>query len=197
MKGKNMESIFSEKINRDEIYESVLLKGNTGKSRKTRVVVRYGIFIFVLCLCGFIMFFGIGEKYQERNDANFLNSVKIFAYDSSKMVEFQENVRLKLERYNPAMSMVPGYPIYFEIDGDVDSIQIDVSSGSIFKFDGDEGRVDSLGTHYVIQRSETLCFQVQKDTIILVLGFYDEKEVVKRKIVFSSDDDFNYYATIQ
>ncbi len=197
MKWKNMKDIFSEKIDRDKIYESVLLKENSGKSRKTRGVVRYGTFIFVLCLCGFIMFFWNKEEYKEKNDVDFLNSVKIFAYDSSKMVEFRENVRLKLEKYNPAMSMVPGYPIYFEIGGDVDSIQLDVTNGSVFKFDGDKGTVDPLETPYVLRTSETLCFQVQKDTVISVLGFQNGKEVVKRRIVFSSDDDFNYYATIQ
>ena len=47
----------------------------------------------------------------------------------------------------------------------------------------------------IINESQTLYFQVQKDTIIDIIYKQGEKEIQKRITIYQ-DENFNYYATL-
>ena len=94
------------------------------------------------------------------------------------------------------MSSVPGYPIMFELDN-IDYLNIDVTNGTILDWNGDTGKVNSLGTTYQLSNNGTLFFNVNINTNIKITGISNKKEVFEKNITISSDDDFNYYAILK
>lgn len=103
---------------------------------------------------------------------------------------------LGLASYNLAMSSVPGYPIVFELEN-VDYLKIEVNNGNILDWNGDTGKVTSLGTTYQLSNNGTLYFNVNINTNIKITGIRNKNEVFEKNITILSDDDFNYYVILK
>jgi len=110
--------------------------------------------------------------------------------------ELKDNIKLGLASYNLAMSSVPGYPIVFELEN-VDYLKIEVNNGNILDWNGDTGKVTSLGTTYQLSNNGTLYFNVNIDTNIKITGIRNKNEVFEKNITILSDDDFNYYVILK
>lgn len=113
--------------------------------------------------------------------------------------EFQENVKLVLEQYNLAMSMVPGYPISFAFNEEnkLDYMQIQVINGEISDWNQTTGDLRLLNNPYQISANKTLYFKIAKESTILVTGYYRNKKVIAKKITIKIDDDFNLYGIMK
>lgn len=138
---------------------------------------------------------------EEILEDNVIGAMKVYAYTISedeevKKAELKDNIKLDLASYNLAMSSVPGYPIMFELDN-IDYLNIDVTNGTILDWNGDTGKVNSLGTTYQLSNNGTLYFNVNINTNIKIIGISNNKEVFEKNITISSDDDFNYYAILK
>lgn len=94
------------------------------------------------------------------------------------------------------MSSVPGYPIVFELEN-VDYLKIEVNNGNILDWNGDTGKVTSLGTTYQLSNNGTLYFNVNINTNIKITGIRNKNEVFEKNITILSDDDFNYYVILK
>ena len=110
--------------------------------------------------------------------------------------ELKDNIKLGLASYNLAMSSVPGYPIVFELEN-VDYLKIEVNNGNILDWNGDTGKVTSLGTTYQLSNNGTLYFNVNINTNIKITGIRNKNEVFEKNITILSDDDFNYYVILK
>ena len=74
-------------------------------------------------------------------------------------------------------------------------MEIIVKNGNIYTWKPSSGIVTLLGEKTIINESQTLYFQVQKDTIIDIIYKQGEKEIQKRITIYQ-DENFNYYATL-
>lgn len=109
--------------------------------------------------------------------------------------ELKENIQVPLEKYNEAMSSVPGFPILFKMEGNSSQMEIVVRNGKIYTWNQTTDIVTLVGEKTVIRESETLYFQVTKDTIIDIRYKSGKKEVGKKIIVYQ-DENFNYYVEL-
>jgi len=193
-----IEKVFSEEFNQKKMKQQILLKYERKKKKKMNKFMKYAIVPICLVLVAFI---GISLTDKNVLEESGIGAMKVYAYTMSKdetleKTELKENVKLGLASYNLAMSSVPGYPIVFELDN-IDSINIDVTEGSIFDWNRSTGEVKSLGSMYQLSGDGTLYFNINIRTNIKVTGIKNNQEVFEKNIIISSDDDFNYYATIK
>ncbi|MDD2208530.1 MAG: hypothetical protein PHU45_04170 [Bacilli bacterium] len=110
------------------------------------------------------------------------------------------NIKIKLARYNKAMSSVPGIPIAFDFNygnqANTDYIKISINNGDILTWDITTGIVNNLGDNYSLQNNGILYFNPSSDTIITVVGIKNNIEVFKKNIKIILDTEYNYYANI-
>ena len=200
-KNQTIKEIISEKINQEQIYQQVI------QNRKKRIYDQKGLYkiAFTLCII-FLLSLAVTSTLlaQRLKTMNFSNSVKIYsmaANEENKPIkkEFQENVKLVLEQYNLAMSMVPGYPISFAFNEEnkLDYMQIQVINGEISDWNQTTGDLRLLNNPYQISANKTLYFKIAKESTILVTGYYRNKKVIAKKITIKIDDDFNLYGIMK
>lgn len=199
MSNKTIKEIFDEKINSDRIYKQIMLEKEK-KLRSERAKMKMGI-VFASCVI-LIFTFMFGNYFiqkQKLKENDFQDSVKVYAIvtndGNTKKEEIREDVRLVLEQYNLAMSMVPGYPIAFDFNENnrLDYMSVQVVDGNIFDWHQDTGDIEILNNPYKIMQNKTLYFHISKGSKIQVTGYLKEKGVVSKTIQFFSDDDFNLY----
>ena len=162
-------------------------------------IIKYAIGPVCLVLALFI-----GASLNEGNNIledNVIGAMKVYAYTMSEdekveKTELKDNIKLGLASYNLAMSSVPGYPIVFELEN-VDYLKIEVNNGNILDWNGDTGKVTSLGTTYQLSNNGTLYFNVNINTNIKITGIRNKNEVFEKNITILSDDDFNYYVILK
>lgn len=119
--------------------------------------------------------------------------------EASKQI-LKPNVKIKLAKYNKAMSSVPGIPITFGFDYDnqneIDYIKININNGEILNWNVATGFITNLGNEYKFSNNETLYFSPSNNTIITLVGIKNNKEIFTMNIKITTDNEYNYYATI-
>ncbi len=193
-----IKEVFDNKLDSKLIRNQVLLEYERKKKNKMNNLLKYAaISISLIALF-------VGVSLTNRNtslEESDHGVMKVFAYtytseEKLEKKELKDNVKLGLEKYNLAMSSVPGYPIMFEINN-LDYVEISVNSGSISLWDKDTYKVTNLGSNYKLTNTKNLYFNVNNETIIQIKGFKDNKEVFEKNIEISMDEDFNYYALLK
>lgn len=195
-----IKKVFDNKFDRKEIKNQILLEYERKKKYKMDNLIKYAalsVSIFVIALfVGAIL--NNKESLLEKDNSGVM---KVFAYtytseEKLEKKELKDNIKIGLQKYNLAMSSVPGYPINFEIDN-LDYIQINVSNGSISLWDKDTYKVSNLGCNYKLTSTKDLYFNVNDKTNIEIKGIKDNKEIFEKNIEISMDDNFNYYALMK
>lgn len=196
---KNIKEIFSEKINKDVIFNNIL----TNVQRKERNNLKYyKVLIIPACIIMIICTFFIFNKNESLTQSEFTNNVKVYAYmdaNNNDKKELKENIKVELSSYNHLMSSVPGYPISFILteNYNLDYIDINVKNGSILEWNNENPVVKDRNTSYKIKDDKILYFNVNENTIITITGIKNEKQVFSKNITITEDEDFNYYATLK
>ena len=196
---KMMKKVFEEEFSSEKMKQQILLQYERKEKNKMSKIIKYAIVPVCLVLALFI-----GTSLNEGNNIledNVIGAMKVYAYTMSEdekveKTELKDNIKLGLASYNLAMSSVPGYPIVFELEN-VDYLKIEVNNGNILDWNGDTGKVTSLGTTYQLSNNGTLYFNVNINTNIKITGIKNKNEVFEKNITISSDDDFNYYAILK
>lgn len=194
-----MKKVFDKELNSEKMKQQILLKHERKEKNKMSKIIKYAI--VPVCL---VFAFFIGISFHKENhilEDHGISSMKVYAYTMSEeekleKTELKDNIKLGLAKYNLAMSSVPGYPIEFELDN-IDYLNIDVTNGTILNWDKDTGKVDNLGNTYKLSNNGTLYFNVNINTNIKITGIKNKNKVLEKSITISSDDDFNYYATLK
>lgn len=196
-----IKKVFDEEFDSKKMKQQILSNYERKEKKKMIKIIKYAI----VPVC-FILALFIGISLNKENDIlenaeETIGTMKVYAYtmnDAEKLekTELKDNVKLGLASYNLAMSSVIGYPIIFELDN-VDYLKIDVTNGNIFESDSETDGVKSIGSSYQLSHNGTLYFSTSVDTNVKIKGIKNEKEVFEKNIIFSADDDFNYYATIK
>lgn len=157
--------------------------------------------LFIVLVGMFLTIGNYSRLEKERNKPIPENHLgfRIYAYvdqeeNEAIKKELKENIRVELEKYNLAMSNVPGFPVFFQLDeGNVlDRIKITVSSGTIFNWNQQTGKVEELGNNYTLTQNQTLYFQVDENTVIKILGQKNGKDTLEKKLTITVDNNFNY-----
>lgn len=196
---KIIKKVFDEEFDCEKMKQQILLQYERKEKNKMSKIIKYAIAPVCLILVAVIGISLNGGK--EILEDNVIGAMKVYAYTISEdekveKAELKDNIKLGLASYNLAMSSVPGYPIMFELDN-IDYLNIDVTNGTILDWNGDTGKVNSLGTTYQLSNNGTLYFNVNINTNIKITGISNKKEVFEKNITISSDDDFNYYAILK
>lgn len=195
-----IKKVFDNKFDKKEIRTQVLLEYERKNKNKMNKLLKYGAVSFSIFLL--VLFGGVRlnnkESVLEKDNSGVM---KVFAYtytseEKLEKKELKDNVKLGIEKYNLAMSSVPGYPIFFEINN-LDYIQINVSNGSISLWDKDTYKVSILGSNYKLTCTKDLYFNVNDKTNIQIKGIKNNKEIFEKNIEISMDDYFNYYALMK
>lgn len=195
-----IKKVFDNKFDKKEIRTQVLLKYERKNKNIMNKLIKYAAVSFSIFLIA--LFVGVRlnnkESVLEKDNSGVM---KVFAYtytneEKLERREIKDNVRFGLQKYNLAMSSVPGYPINFEINN-LDYIQINVSNGSISLWDKDTYKVSNLGSNYKLTSTKDLYFNVNDKTNIEIKGIKDNKEIFEKNIEISMDDNFNYYALMK
>ena len=198
-KKKMMKKVFEEEFSSEKMKQQILLQYERKEKNKMSKIIKYAIVPVCLVLALFI-----GTSLNEGNNIledNVIGAMKVYAYTMSEdekveKTELKDNIKLGLASYNLAMSSVPGYPIVFELEN-VDYLKIEVNNGNILDWNGDTGKVTSLGTTYQLSNNGTLYFNVNINTNIKITGIRNKNEVFEKNITILSDDDFNYYVILK
>lgn len=196
---KMMKKVFEEEFSSEKMKQQILLQYERKEKNKMSKIIKYAIVPVYLVLALFI-----GASLNEGNNIledNVIGAMKVYAYTMSEdekveKTELKDNIKLGLASYNLAMSSVPGYPIVFELEN-VDYLKIEVNNGNILDWNGDTGKVTSLGTTYQLSNNSTLYFNVNINTNIKITGIRNKNEVFEKNITILSDDDFNYYVILK
>ena len=196
---KMMKKVFEEEFSSEKMKQQILLQYERKEKNKMSKIIKYAIVPVYLILALFI-----GASLNEGNNIledNVIGAMKVYAYTMSEdekveKTELKDNIKLGLASYNLAMSSVPGYPIVFELEN-VDYLKIEVNNGNILDWNGDTGKVTSLGTTYQLSNNGTLYFNVNINTNIKITGIRNKNEVFEKNITILSDDDFNYYVILK
>lgn len=196
---KMMKKVFEEEFSSEKMKQQILLQYERKEKNKMSKIIKYAIVPVYLILALFI-----GVSLNEGNNIledNVIGAMKVYAYTMSEdekveKTELKDNIKLGLASYNLAMSSVPGYPIVFELEN-VDYLKIEVNNGNILDWNGDTGKVTSLGTTYQLSNNGTLYFNVNINTNIKITGIRNKNEVFEKNITILSDDDFNYYVILK
>lgn len=196
---KMMKKVFEEEFSSEKMKQQILLQYERKEKNKMSKIIKYAIVPVFLVLALFI-----GTSLNEGNNIledNVIGAMKVYAYTMSEdekveKTELKDNIKLGLASYNLAMSSVPGYPIVFELEN-VDYLKIEVNNGNILDWNGDTGKVTSLGTTYQLSNNGTLYFNVNINTNIKITGIRNKNEVFEKNITILSDDDFNYYVILK
>lgn len=196
---KMMKKVFEEEFSSEKMKQQILLQYGRKEKNKMSKIIKYAIVPVCLVLALFI-----GASLNEGNNIledNVIGAMKVYAYTMSEdekveKTELKDNIKLGLASYNLAMSSVPGYPIVFELEN-VDYLKIEVNNGNILDWNGDTGKVTSLGTTYQLSNNGTLYFNVNINTNIKITGIRNKNEVFEKNITILSDDDFNYYVILK
>ena len=196
---KMMKKVFEEEFSSEKMKQQILLQYERKEKNKMSKIIKYAIVPVCLVLALFI-----GTSLNEGNNIledNVIGAMKVYAYTMSEdekveKAELKDNIKLGLASYNLAMSSVPGYPIVFELEN-VDYLKIEVNNGNILDWNGDTGKVTSLGTTYQLSNNGTLYFNVNINTNIKITGIRNKNEVFEKNITILSDDDFNYYVILK
>lgn len=196
---KMMKKVFEEEFSSEKMKQQILLQYERKEKNKMSKIIKYAIVPVYLVLALFI-----GASLNEGNNIledNVIGAMKVYAYTMSEdekveKTELKDNIKLGLASYNLAMSSVPGYPIVFELEN-VDYLKIEVNNGNILDWNGDTGKVTSLGTTYQLSNNGTLYFNVNINTNIKITGIRNKNEVFEKNITILSDDDFNYYVILK
>ena len=196
---KMMKKVFEEEFSSEKMKQQILLQYERKEKNKMSKIIKYAIVPVCLVLALFI-----GVSLNEGNNIledNVIGAMKVYAYTMSEdekveKTELKDNIKLGLASYNLAMSSVPGYPIVFELEN-VDYLKIEVNNGNILDWNGDTGKVTSLGTTYQLSNNGTLYFNVNINTNIKITGIRNKNEVFEKNITILSDDDFNYYVILK
>lgn len=196
---KMMKKVFEEEFSSEKMKQQILLQYERKEKNKMSKIIKYAIVPVCLVLALFI-----GTSLNEGNNIledNVIGAMKVYAYTMSEdekveKTELKDNIKLGLASYNLAMSSVPGYPIVFELEN-VDYLKIEVNNGNILDWNGDTGKVTSLGTTYQLSNNGTLYFNVNINTNIKITGIRNKNEVFEKNITILSDDDFNYYVILK
>ena len=194
-----MKKVFEEEFSSEKMKQQILLQYERKEKNKMSKIIKYAIVPVCLVLALFI-----GTSLNEGNNIledNVIGAMKVYAYTMSEdekveKTELKDNIKLGLASYNLAMSSVPGYPIVFELEN-VDYLKIEVNNGNILDWNGDTGKVTSLGTTYQLSNNGTLYFNVNINTNIKITGIRNKNEVFEKNITILSDDDFNYYVILK
>lgn len=194
-----MKKVFEEEFSSEKMKQQILLQYERKEKNKMSKIIKYAIVPVCLVLALFI-----GTSLNEGNNIledNVIGAMKVYAYTMSEdekveKTELKDNIKLGLASYNLAMSSVPGYPIVFELEN-VDYLKIEVNNGNILDWNGDTGKVTSLGTTYQLSNNGTLYFNVNINTNIKITGIRNKNEVFEKNITILSDDDFNYYLILK
>lgn len=194
-----MKKVFDKELNSEKMKQQILLKYERKEKNKMSKIIKYAI--VPVCL---VFAFFIGISFHKENNIledHCIGTMKVYAYtmtegEKLEKTELKDNIKLGLAKYNLAMSSVPGYPIEFELDN-IDYLNIDVINGSILNWDKDTGKVDNLGNTYKLSNNGTLYFNVNINTNIKITGIKNKNKMLEKSITISSDDDFNYYATLK
>ena len=196
---KMMKKVFEEEFSSEKMKQQILLQYERKEKNKMSKIIKYAIVPVYLPLVAFI---GISlSKGTDILEDNVIGAMKVYAYTMSEdekveKTELKDNIKLGLASYNLAMSSVPGYPIVFELEN-VDYLKIEVNNGNILDWNGDTGKVTSLGTTYQLSNNGTLYFNVNINTNIKITGIRNKNEVFEKNITILSDDDFNYYVILK
>lgn len=196
---KMMKKVFEEEFSSEKMKQQILLQYERKEKNKMSKIIKYAIVPVCLVLALFI-----GTSLNEGNNIledNVIGAMKVYAYTMSEdekveKTELKDNIKLGLASYNLAMSSVPGYPIVFELEN-VDYLKIEVNNGNILDWNGDTGKVTSLGTTYQLSNNGTLYFNININTNIKITGIRNKNEVFEKNITILSDDDFNYYVILK
>lgn len=196
---KMMKKVFEEEFSSEKMKQQILLQYERKEKNKMSKIIKYAIVPVCLVLALFI-----GTSLNEGNNIledNVIGAMKVYAYtmledEKVEKTELKDNIKLGLASYNLAMSSVPGYPIVFELEN-VDYLKIEVNNGNILDWNGDTGKVTSLGTTYQLSNNGTLYFNVNINTNIKITGIRNKNEVFEKNITILSDDDFNYYVILK
>lgn len=194
-----MKKVFEEEFSSEKMKQQILLQYERKEKNKMSKIIKYAIVPVCLVLALFI-----GTSLNEGNNIledNVIGAMKVYAYTMSEdekveKTELKDNIKLGLASYNLAMSSVPGYPIVFELEN-VDYLKIEVNNGNILDWNGDTGKVTSLGTTYQLSNNGTLYFNININTNIKITGIRNKNEVFEKNITILSDDDFNYYVILK
>lgn len=200
---KNLKEIFDEKLNKDMIYNDILINVQRKENNKMKYYKILPIpicIIMLVCTC-----LTLKQQTSPLKEDTFTNNVKVYTYMSSNneitnnMQELKENIKIKLSKYNNLMSSVPGYPISFvlEKNNNLDYISINVKNGSILEWENETGQVNEKKKSYNIRKDKTLYFKVNKNTIITITGVKNKKNIFEKSITITEDQDFNYYAVLK
>lgn len=195
---KVFKELYSTKINKDRNYHSILTQLEKGNENKMKKILTYTLLPLCLILCVYV---GISTLTKSTLKEDIIADIRVYAYSitDDKNVEereIKEKIQLPLEKYNPAMSSVPGYPIKLELE-DMEKVVISVKEGTIYDYDRKAGRVTSLGNEYQLTSDATLYFNVNDKTEIKIVGTNQKKEILEKNVVISMDSNYNYYATLK
>lgn len=156
-------------------------------------------FVFLILISGFFCIKGPIVKMKKEKHIVEKENFQIFALLNSEekevKKELKENIQVPLKSYNEIMSSVPGFPIFFELKENDSQMEIVVRNGNIYTWESSGGIVTLLGEKAIINESQTLYFQVKKDTMIDIIC-RQGKEKIQKKITIYQDENFNYYATL-
>lgn len=196
---KMKEEIWNE-FDADENFQKIMSRTqekSSSTTRKTPKILFTTSFVFLILISG--LFFIKEPINQMKKGSVEKENFQIYAFvngeKNEEKKELKENIQIPLEKYNEAMSSVPGFPILFEMEGDSSEMEISVKNGKIYTWNQSTGIVTLLGKKVVIRESQALYFQVTKDTIIDIRYKKGKKEI-KKKIIVYQDEGFNYYVEL-
>ncbi len=195
---KIIKELFDEEFDRNKMKEEILSKYEEKKGMRFIKIMKP--IMVPICLI-LIALMGLTISSRENVLEEDIGIIKVYAYSRAEgekveRKELKDNIKLGLEKYNLAMSSVPGYPIMFELDN-IDYIDIDVLNGKILDWNRESSLVKEIGGHYRLSSQGTLYFNVNPNTNIKITGIKDKKKVFEKKITISRDDQFNYYAMLK
>jgi len=184
----------------DENFQKIMSRTQEEEPSATKKrfkVVFATSFIFLILIGG--LFYIKEPINQMKKNSVEKENFQIYAFvnieEKEEKKELKENIQVPLEKYNEAMSSVPGFPILFKMEGNSSQMEIVVRNGKIYTWNQTTDIVTLVGEKTVIRESETLYFQVTKDTIIDIRYKSGKKEVGKKIIVYQ-DENFNYYVEL-
>ncbi len=195
---KIITEVYNNKFDKKLIKNDILLKYDRNRKDKMKRVLKYDtVSLVVVAVCLGLFFNNFGGSLE----SSYENIVKVYAYTYKEderigREELKDNVKIELEKYNLAMSSVPGYPIMFEIYN-LDYIDINVLNGYISYWNKDTYEVSNLGSDYRLYNSKNLYFNINDKTNIQIKGIKDNKELFEKNIEIFMDNDFNYYAIMK
>lgn len=198
---KIKEEIWSD-FDSSKNFQKIMNRTKEEKNSSTRndwKMVLVTSFVFLILIGGFFCIKGPIAKMKKENHIVENGNFQIFALSNSEekevKKELKENIQVPLKNYNEAMSSIPGFPILFKLEENDSQMEIIVKNGNIYTWEPSSGIVTLLGEKAIINESQTLYFQVQKDTIIDIIYKQGKKKIQKRIAIYQ-DENFNYYAIL-